>query len=251
MNSAHNLSEAEINNLIKKGTGPKLTAEDIEAQIVKEQFHRHEGTRVTTCVLTLKNGFAVTGESSCVSDANFKEEIGRAVSRQNAKEKVWELEGYALRTKLSLIEGAQPPKVVGGAVKTYVGTRVVHAIPMTRLAYNNMRGWQLPDNEDGNDLGYLIELADGSGFVQWLPQDVFEEAYTHGVTLKKTTFVERMVKELEELSDKVEKLGKFTEGSAFADLPIQDRQDLMEQLHAMTIYQAILTRRLQRAQDKS
>ena len=63
--------------------------------------------------------------------------------------------------------------------------------------------------------------------------------------------MERMVKELEELSDKVEKLGKFTEGSVFGDLPILDRQELMEQLHAMTIYQAILTRRLQRAQDKS
>lgn len=251
MNSAHNLTDTEINNLIKKGTGPKLTAEDIEAQIVKEQFHRHEGTRVTTCVLTLKNGFAVTGESSCVSDTNFNEETGRGIARKNAKEKVWELEGYALRTKLSLIEQAQPPKVVDGAVKTYVGTKVVHATPMTRLVYNNVRGWQLPDNEDGNDMGYLIELADGSGFVQWLPQDVFEEAYTHGVTLKKTTHVERMVKELVELSDKVEKLGKFTEGSVFSGLPMIERQDMMEQLHAMTMYETVLTRRLQRAQDKS
>jgi hypothetical protein len=45
--------------------------------------------------------------------------------------------------------------------KTYIGTKVIHALPMTRQAYNDYRGWQLPDNEDGADDGYLVEYVDG------------------------------------------------------------------------------------------
>ena len=258
MNSAHDLTNAQIDNLAKQGDAPKITPEQVEALIVKEEFHRAEGTNLITCVLTLKNGFAVSGFSSCVGSVNFKEHTGQAIARRNAKDKVFELEGYVLKNKLALIQESTAPSKDSG-FKTYVGTKVVHAFPMTRLAYNNLRGWLLPDNEDGSDDGYLVEYADGGspnvdgykGYISWSPHDVFERAYTHGVTLKKTTYVERMVKELEELSDRVEKLGLFTEGSAFRDLSIQDRQDLMEQLHAMTIYQAILTRRLQATQDKS
>ena len=53
------------------------------------------------CVLTLQNGFLVTGESSCVSIENFDAELGRKIARDNAKRKVRELEGYALRQRLA------------------------------------------------------------------------------------------------------------------------------------------------------
>ncbi len=55
---------------------------------------------LTICVLVLKNGFTVTGESACASPENFNEEIGRKVAYQNALEKVWLLEGYLLKNKL-------------------------------------------------------------------------------------------------------------------------------------------------------
>ncbi len=45
--------------------------------------------------------------------------------------------------------------------KPYIGTKVVHALPMTRQAYNDYREWQLPDDEDGADEGYLVEYVDG------------------------------------------------------------------------------------------
>ena len=69
--------------------------------------------------------------------------------------------------------------------KTYIGTKVIHALPMTRQAYNDYRGWQLPDNEDGADDGYLVEYVDGgkandsrhAGYISWSPKDVFERAY--------------------------------------------------------------------------
>lgn len=70
-------------------------------------------------------------------------------------------------------------------MKTYIGTKVIHALPMTRQAYNDYRGWELPANEDGADEGYLVEYVDGGrandsrhfGYISWSPKDVFERAY--------------------------------------------------------------------------
>lgn len=79
---------------------PRLTPADIEAVIVGEVFHRHEGTTLTTCILTLRNGFQVTGESACASPENFSEAVGNKVARENAFAKVWTLEGYLLKERL-------------------------------------------------------------------------------------------------------------------------------------------------------
>ena len=79
---------------------PRVTLETIEGLIVNEQYHRFEGTTVTVCCLTLRNGFNAVGESACVSAANFNAEIGRKIARENAREKVWALEGYLLREML-------------------------------------------------------------------------------------------------------------------------------------------------------
>lgn len=56
---------------------------------------------LTFCVLVLKNGFTVTGESACASPENFDAEIGRKIARQNAEQKIWPLMGYHLKQKLS------------------------------------------------------------------------------------------------------------------------------------------------------
>lgn len=55
---------------------------------------------LTFCVLVLKNGFTVTGESACASHENFDAEIGRKIARQNAVQKIWMLEGYLLKQRL-------------------------------------------------------------------------------------------------------------------------------------------------------
>lgn len=62
----------------------------------------YDATRLLTfCVVVLRNGFTVTGESACASSANFNAEIGRRVARENAIAKIWPLMGYALREQLS------------------------------------------------------------------------------------------------------------------------------------------------------
>ena len=67
----------------------------------------------------------------------------------------------------------------------HIGTKLINAEPMTRAAYNEFRGWQLPADENGADEGYLVEYLDGgkpnvegrSGYVSWSPKDVFDAAY--------------------------------------------------------------------------
>ncbi len=82
-------------------TAPRLTPELIDAKIAGEDFYVFSGSQLTVCCLTLKNGFTVTGESACVSPANFNAELGRKIARGHARDKIWALEGYLLREKLS------------------------------------------------------------------------------------------------------------------------------------------------------
>ncbi len=55
---------------------------------------------LTFCVLVLRNGFTVTGESACASPENFDAGIGRKVARENAINKIWPLLGYELKSRL-------------------------------------------------------------------------------------------------------------------------------------------------------
>lgn len=67
----------------------------------------------------------------------------------------------------------------------FYGTKKILATPMTRLEYNNYRGWELPGDEDGSDDGYLVEYTDGGagnhanhdGYISWSPKGVFDRAY--------------------------------------------------------------------------
>jgi hypothetical protein len=91
--------EAEI---VEKGlTAPRITPEHIESCVVSEQYYVFTDTTFTVCLLTLKNGFQVSGDSACASPENFDAEIGRKIARDNAVQKIWALEGYLLKEKLS------------------------------------------------------------------------------------------------------------------------------------------------------
>jgi hypothetical protein len=113
------MSEKDIEReiLTKGKTAPRVTPEDIEAAIVSEWYFTagqavdRSGAiqsefvppcldHLTFCVLVLQNGFTVTGESACASPENFDEDIGRKIARENARSKIWALEGYLLRQAL-------------------------------------------------------------------------------------------------------------------------------------------------------
>ncbi len=60
-------------------------------------------------------------------------------------------------------------------MKTYIGTKVIEAEPMTRGEYNQFRGWTIPADENPNDEGYRVIYPDG--YVSWSPKEVFDNTY--------------------------------------------------------------------------
>jgi hypothetical protein len=109
--------------IVDKGlTAPRVTPANIEENIASEHYFTagegaygayrlhndvHQGSLpphdldlLTFCVLVLRNGFTVTGESACASPENFDAEIGRKIARANAVNKVWPLMGYELKQRL-------------------------------------------------------------------------------------------------------------------------------------------------------
>lgn len=97
------MSEQDLEKeIVSKGlTAPRITPTHIDECIVSEQYHVFANTTFTVCLLTLKNGYTVCGESACASPENFNAEIGRKIARENARNKIWALEGYLLRSALS------------------------------------------------------------------------------------------------------------------------------------------------------
>lgn len=96
-------NEIQIENEIQaKGlNAPRLTPDHIDDTIESEQYHVFPDTTLTVCALKLRNGYIVTGESAAASPQNFDRDIGRKIARENARNKIWGLEGYLLREKLA------------------------------------------------------------------------------------------------------------------------------------------------------
>ena len=80
---------------------PRIANDHIDNCIVSETYTVLPSGKTMVCELVLKNGYGVTGESSVVSKANFNEEIGKTISRKNARDKIWMLEGYLLQESLN------------------------------------------------------------------------------------------------------------------------------------------------------
>lgn len=139
-------------------TAPRVTPADIEAEIASEYyFTAAQGdakavedaafsggalnaaasratpdvlSLLTFCVLVLRNGFTVTGESACASPENFDAEIGRKIARQNAMEKLWPLLGFRLRDKLAAAKSQQHADCPHAAPHRYCMTCVADPCPI-------------------------------------------------------------------------------------------------------------------------
>jgi hypothetical protein len=78
----------------------KVTIERLLGKIVSETYTILPSGKVLVCELVLENGFSVRGEAAVVSKENFNEEIGRKISKENAINSIWQLEGYLLQEEL-------------------------------------------------------------------------------------------------------------------------------------------------------
>ncbi len=95
-----NEQEIEAELVAKNLDAPRLTPAHIDSVIVHETYTELPSRKCIICELTLKNGFTVRGESACVSKANFDFEIGKKISREDARKKIWALEAYLLQNRV-------------------------------------------------------------------------------------------------------------------------------------------------------
>ncbi len=110
----HQTIEQEIQ--AKGLTAPRVSLADLEANIAATEIVMHvskSGQVMRWAVLTAVNGYAVTGRPSVsVSSANDNAEIGEKIAIENAKNELWPLMGYELRSNLAWRED---PEKTGGA----------------------------------------------------------------------------------------------------------------------------------------
>ena len=131
-------------------------------------------------------------------------------------------------------------------MKQYIGTKEVQATPMNRGDYNALRGWQVPENENPADDGYLVVYPNGEsnvdgfdGYVSWSPKKQFEEAYRVSETFK-----DRLTIEYAQLEERLGKLRVFIQSERFQSLDEEYRNLFVEQGKAMATYLSILNIRI-------
>lgn len=225
----------------KGKTAPRITPGDIAANIASEHyFSAGQGAAgaiatttgvsdmraygdipeslhlLTFCVLVLRNGFTVTGESACASPENFDAELGRKIARENAINKIWPLMGYALKAELHrrALFDAEPK--VGGQLTAQIDAA---GSPMRNPHYG------------GQFEGETAEQAQAR-----------RTAATDTSALQ--SHQQRVIDEQRDLDEKLGKLGAFFGTPIFAGLDEEERQRLEHQQAAMQEYSTILGERI-------
>lgn len=135
----------------------------------------------------------------------------------------------------------------------YIGTKMIEAKPMSRGEYNKYRGWQITENENPHDEGYLVRYQDG--YESWSPEKQFEDAYREydatklpstAILMNSMDYKERFKAEYNQLAIRCKglksMLDKWDNGTLnFA--PICPRSTYNMQIRAMTDYLAVLEAR--------
>ena len=137
-------------------------------------------------------------------------------------------------------------KLLALTMVAFAGTSLVHAATMTRQEYNDYRGWQLPEGENGNDIGYILEDRAGQknteqldGFVQWLPKDEFLRKFASAETPQ-----DRVRLEQRELYTKLDALENFLDKGQPSFINGEQWALLQEQQKHMDAYHDVLVKRI-------
>ncbi|WP_408592048.1 Gp49 family protein [Paracoccus marcusii] len=172
-----------------------VTVEGIEAKIVKEDYFAGIGDRLTVCVLTMANGFLVTGESACVDPDNFDLALGQKYARADAFKKLWPLEGYLLREQMmqgrdvtepatdtgrAADEGWDDPEAVADAdfhPNALIGTQSASAT-FTDGAWMRQRAVELAQVGNVHHLGTLDLIENARQIEDYLAGRVTPDAIT-------------------------------------------------------------------------
>lgn len=134
-------------------------------------------------------------------------------------------------------------------MQQFTGRKTIKAAPMTLGEYNKLQNWTLPDDQDPETSGYLVEYQDfptekknaiGNFLhLSWSPAHVFEESYKPS-----GSFTERLIIEHDELLAKLNALSAFLETNTYKNLDEDRRRLLQQQNELMFLYVDTLQRRI-------
>ena len=129
----------------------------------------------------------------------------------------------------------------------------IEAEPMTRGAYNEFKGWKIPEDENPNDEGYIVKYSDD--YISWSPKSAFEEAYSKigdkplvdtALLMKSSDYKERFIAEYQQLTIRYNALKKMLakwDKNELNFTPVCSRDIYDLQMQAMSDYKAVLKTR--------
>ncbi|MDR5839335.1 Gp49 family protein [Caballeronia sp. LZ034LL] len=252
--------EVSEEKLAAVAKAPRVSLADVERAIreSKVTYTVLPNGRTTVCQIELFGGrFSVEGQSACVSKENFNQEMGEKFALERATDEVWKALGTVLAWRLSKIDAAPEPDgqilSLGSDVKTYVGTKAVHAKPATFGDWVALMGIKVDEKSRPlTDEGYLVQYPDSvtsdhSYYMSWSPKGVFERSYSIGLEPRETTYIERLQAELQHEAGKLAKLERFLLTQHYDNLKVRAQRRLMAQKACMQEYVWILEMRLKDA----
>ena len=175
-------------------TAPRVTPADLEAEIASEHyFTAADGAAqaqgkvdngwpkvpetlhlLTFCVLVLKNGIKVVGDSACVSKKNFNAEIGRKLAREKAIDQLWPLLGFRLADRLHgrLDRIARVAHEVNRAYCESLGDN-------SQLPWEEAPEWQRVSARMGVDLHLMGDFGPEASHIAWMQQKL-DDGWVYG-----------------------------------------------------------------------
>lgn len=161
-------TDQAIENLIQTkqaNVAPRVTVADVNSAFEQVKFitvHQPGGT-TSTFVHAYLNGdfYLASGHSACVSVANYNPEIGERIARGKAesaaRDKLWELMGYELRSKL--FEQAKANQATWADVATHtISEDAISQSVSYKVTLKDGKGtWRgtLPIQLDWDSLSYI------------------------------------------------------------------------------------------------
>ena len=134
-------------------------------------------------------------------------------------------------------------------VQRYSSEVFVWAAPMLLKDYAVIRGVTVPDNEDENANGYIVEQmgtqpnCEGFGSsIVWMVKEYFDSKFTISNVIKKVTVADDTLEQLTVLDERVKKLEVYLKCEAFAALSQAEQNNLSGLLQGMRDHLWFLSR---------
>lgn len=259
------MDQQQLNAALAASPSPdRVTPEYLASRIAKVEFHRLAGGTMTLCILTVDNGFQLTGTSACADPANYRQDVGEKIARDNAERQLWPLLGFALKDAMaareSLARGLPTFPVEGWhrcRSHKVVEAAMIHAAEFKadgsgKVAIRSTDGGpEIVEVPAGflrkpgavNEGDVIVRYADG--YLSHSPLKAFIQGYTFAeAPAAPQDWRDRVRRERADLAGKLDKLRAFLGKGRPANVTAAEWDRLDAQWYGMSLYISALDDRI-------